>query len=86
MCCARHGTWSMQSNTLFDAPILRRSSPAAWPTPLACVPPGVAPPPAVLFSHIREECERIGVNERVLMSDEAGRQFYVPPLDSATKK
>ncbi|PSC70307.1 cysteine synthase [Micractinium conductrix] len=35
---------------------------------------------SVLFSHIREECERMGVNERVLMSDEAGRQFYVPPL------
>ncbi|KAL4448457.1 hypothetical protein ABPG75_005676 [Micractinium tetrahymenae] len=41
---------------------------------------------SVLFSHIREECERMGVNERVLMSDEAGRQFYVPPLDSASKK
>ncbi|KAL4438214.1 hypothetical protein ABPG77_010575 [Micractinium sp. CCAP 211/92] len=41
---------------------------------------------SVLFSHIREECERMGVNERVLMSDEAGRQFYVPPLDAASKK
>lgn len=38
---------------------------------------------AVLFSSIREECERMGVNERVLISDEAGRQFYVPPLRSA---
>lgn len=37
---------------------------------------------AVLFSSIREECERMGVNERVLISDEAGRQFYVPPLRS----
>lgn len=36
---------------------------------------------SVLFNSIREECERMGVNERVLMSDEAGRQFYVPPLD-----
>jgi cysteine synthase A len=40
-------------------------------------------PPAVLFSIIREECERMGVNERVLISDEAGRQFYVPPLRAA---
>jgi hypothetical protein len=36
----------------------------------------------VLFNDIREECERMGVNERVLMSDEAGRQFFVPPLDA----
>jgi cysteine synthase A len=38
---------------------------------------------SVLFSIIREECERMGVNERVLISDEAGRQFYVPPLRAA---
>lgn len=37
---------------------------------------------SVLFNSIREECERMGVNERVLISDEAGRQFFVPPLDS----
>jgi cysteine synthase A len=35
---------------------------------------------SVLFNSIREECERMGVNERVQISDEAGRQFYVPPL------
>lgn len=47
---------------------------------LAHPPPWLHLLPAVLFSSIREECERMGVNERVLISDEAGRQFYVPPL------
>ena len=34
----------------------------------------------VLFSAAREEAEAMAVGDRVLLSDEAGRQFYVPPL------
>jgi hypothetical protein len=33
-----------------------------------------------MFADVREECERMGINERILVSDEAGREFYVPPL------
>ena len=61
--------------------------PLAWlPTTLValCAPAWMCAP-AVLFSSLREECERMGVNERVLISDEAGRQFYVPALESDAK-
>lgn len=34
----------------------------------------------VMMASARDECERMGVNERVLLSDQAGRQFFVPPL------
>lgn len=33
-----------------------------------------------MMASARDECERMGVNERVLLSDQAGRQFFVPPL------
>lgn len=33
-----------------------------------------------LFADLKEECQNLGINERVLLSDEAGRQFFVPPL------
>lgn len=33
-----------------------------------------------MMAATRDECERMGVNQRVLLSDQAGRQFYVPPL------
>ena len=35
---------------------------------------------SLLFESIRHECSNMGVNERVLLSDEAGRQFFVPEL------
>lgn len=35
---------------------------------------------SVLFNAVREECEGMGVDERVMVSDAAGRQFFVPPL------
>eukprot|EP01024_Parvocaulis_polyphysoides_P007614 TRINITY_DN12256_c1_g1_i1.p1 TRINITY_DN12256_c1_g1~~TRINITY_DN12256_c1_g1_i1.p1 ORF type:complete len:400 (+),score=75.82 TRINITY_DN12256_c1_g1_i1:35-1234(+) len=35
---------------------------------------------SVMFSDIREECERMTVNERIKVSDLAGREFYIPPL------
>lgn len=62
------------------APV-RQPFPHAAPHLPPPLPP--SPPAAVLFSSIREECERMGVNERVLISDEAGRQFFVPPLPAA---
>lgn len=31
-----------------------------------------------LFSALRNECQGMAVNERVLLSDQAGRQFFVP--------
>ena len=34
----------------------------------------------VMMASARDECERMGVNERVLLSDQAGRQYFVPPL------
>jgi len=34
----------------------------------------------VLFSSIADEVGRMGTNERVKLSDEAGKEFYVPPL------
>jgi cysteine synthase A len=36
---------------------------------------------SVLFTTIREECQQMGVNERVKLSDQAGREFFVPPLE-----
>jgi cysteine synthase A len=33
-----------------------------------------------LFDELRGEAERMRVNERVRLADEAGRQFFVPPL------
>ena len=34
----------------------------------------------VLFSSIADECAKMNVNDRVKLSDEAGREFFVPPL------
>lgn len=34
----------------------------------------------VLFNKLREESSVMDINERVLVSDQAGRQFYVPSL------
>lgn len=34
----------------------------------------------VLFSSIAQEVGKLGINERIKMSDEAGKEFYVPPL------
>ena len=31
-----------------------------------------------LFSALRDECQGMAINERVLLSDQAGRQFFVP--------
>lgn len=31
-----------------------------------------------LFSSLRDECQGMAINERVLLSDQAGRQFFVP--------
>jgi cysteine synthase A len=36
---------------------------------------------SVMFADVREECERMGINQRVLVTDEAGREFFVPPLN-----
>lgn len=38
---------------------------------------------SVLFSSIAEESQKMQVNERVRLMDEAGREFYVPPLSEA---
>jgi cysteine synthase A len=35
---------------------------------------------SVMFANIKAECEALGVDERVLMRDVAGREFYVPEL------
>ena len=34
----------------------------------------------MLFASTREECQQMGINERVLLSDQTGKQFFVPPL------
>jgi hypothetical protein len=34
----------------------------------------------VLFNSVREECSRMGIGERILLADAAGREFYVPEL------
>lgn len=33
---------------------------------------------SVLFQAFRDECEAMGINERIALSDIAGRRFYVP--------
>ena len=33
-----------------------------------------------LFAGLRNECQGMAINERVMLSDQAGRQFFVPPL------
>jgi cysteine synthase len=35
---------------------------------------------SVLFSGIADEMSKLGVDERIQMSDEAGRTFYIPPF------
>lgn len=35
---------------------------------------------SVLFTSIREECEKMGVDERIMLSDQTGKEFFVPPL------
>eukprot|EP01025_Chloroclados_australasicus_P027219 TRINITY_DN26_c0_g3_i3.p1 TRINITY_DN26_c0_g3~~TRINITY_DN26_c0_g3_i3.p1 ORF type:complete len:398 (-),score=52.22 TRINITY_DN26_c0_g3_i3:281-1474(-) len=35
---------------------------------------------SVMFTDIKEECERMMVDERIKISDVAGREFYIPPL------
>lgn len=32
---------------------------------------------SVMFADIREECEKLGINEKILVSDEAGREYFV---------
>ena len=33
-----------------------------------------------LFTTLRDECQGMAINQRLLLSDQAGRQFFVPPL------
>lgn len=35
---------------------------------------------SALFAAIRSECEEMGADQRIKMRDQAGREFYVPPL------
>lgn len=35
---------------------------------------------SVLFSSLSAECQSMGINERVLLSDQAGKEFYAPLL------
>eukprot|EP01023_Acetabularia_acetabulum_P030741 TRINITY_DN2894_c0_g1_i7.p1 TRINITY_DN2894_c0_g1~~TRINITY_DN2894_c0_g1_i7.p1 ORF type:complete len:364 (+),score=73.49 TRINITY_DN2894_c0_g1_i7:176-1267(+) len=35
---------------------------------------------SVMFADIKEECEKMTVNERIKVADLAGREFYIPPL------
>jgi hypothetical protein len=35
---------------------------------------------SMLFQSIRAECAQMDINERVLLTDEAGKSFYVPEL------
>ena len=35
---------------------------------------------SVLFTSIREECQTMGVDERIMLSDQTGKEFFVPPL------
>ncbi|KAA6417464.1 MAG: cysteine synthase [Trebouxia sp. A1-2] len=35
---------------------------------------------SVLFTSIREECQKMGVDERIMLSDQTGKEFFVPPL------
>ena len=31
---------------------------------------------SVMFNDVRIECEKLGINERIKMRDEAGKEFY----------
>ena len=33
---------------------------------------------SVMFNDVRTECERMGINERILMRDAAGKEFFAP--------
>ena len=35
---------------------------------------------SVLFNEVREECATMGVNERIKLTDPAGREYFVPPV------
>ena len=35
---------------------------------------------SALFAAIREECKDMGADQRIKMRDQAGREFFVPPL------
>jgi cysteine synthase len=35
---------------------------------------------SAMFSAVREECDGMEINDRVRVSDEAGREFFVPPI------
>jgi len=35
---------------------------------------------SAMFADIRSECEQMGINERILYTDLAGRETYLPPL------
>ncbi|GFH17036.1 PALP domain-containing protein [Haematococcus lacustris] len=37
---------------------------------------------SVMFADVREECEKLPINGRILVSDIAGREFYVPAISS----
>ncbi len=51
-----------------------------WSERVVVAPAGERYLSTVMMASARDECERMGVNERVLLSDQAGSQFYVPPL------
>eukprot|EP01026_Neomeris_dumetosa_P016585 TRINITY_DN1629_c0_g1_i6.p2 TRINITY_DN1629_c0_g1~~TRINITY_DN1629_c0_g1_i6.p2 ORF type:complete len:289 (+),score=54.26 TRINITY_DN1629_c0_g1_i6:3-869(+) len=36
---------------------------------------------SVMFTDLKQECERLTINERIKISDVAGREFFVPPLN-----
>ena len=38
---------------------------------------------SVLFASVAQEVARMGINERVRLTDEAGREFFVPGLPDA---
>lgn len=35
---------------------------------------------SLLFAGVRAECEALTADQRIRMRDQAGREFYVPPL------
>jgi cysteine synthase A len=35
---------------------------------------------SAMFANLKAECEAMGANERIMLSDVAGREFYVPSL------
>lgn len=37
---------------------------------------------SVLFTSISEECQKMGVDDRIMLSDQTGKEFFVPPLAS----